>query len=219
VVRQGQLIALVGTFLIGCVVLMGVGCAGTSSEAPKEGQGHTEAIKEQTRSSEATEAEEEARCDGIRTLKKHGEVVATNDLPGCPKGGLLLGTDKPEHLEGGNGDDEIRGLGDRDSIFGGAGDDVIYAGPGDDHFLVGDDGPAAGDDVIYGGPGDEEEIGGGNGEDVIYGGDGDDFIVEKWDRGHDKLYCGKGKDVYAADKKDFVSSSCDKKAKRGPGIL
>jgi len=210
---------VVRALLLGCAVLLLVGsCAGTSSEAPKEGQGHTEASKEQTRSSEAKEAEEEARCEGTRTFKKHGEVVATNDLPGCPKGGLLLGTDKPDYLEGGNGDDEIRGLGDRDFIFGGAGDDVIYAGPGDDRFLGGDDGPAAGDDVIYGGPGDEEEIIGGNGADVIYGGDGSDFLGEMWDRGHDKLYCGEGKDVYDGDKKDFVSSSCEKKAKWGPGI-
>jgi len=84
--------------------------------------------------------------------------------------------------------------------------------------LAGDDGPAAGDDVIYGGPGDEEDIFGGNGEDVLYGGDGSDFLDEKWDRGPDKLYCGEGKDEYVADKKDFVSSSCEKKAKMGPAI-
>ena len=58
-VRQGRSIAVVGTFLIGCaVLLLVVGCAGTSSESPKE-QGHTEAAKkEQTRSPEATAAEE-----------------------------------------------------------------------------------------------------------------------------------------------------------------
>jgi hypothetical protein len=39
-----------------------------------------------------------------------------------------------------------------------------------------------------------------------------------WDRGHDKIYCGKGKDEYIADKKDFVSSSCEKKAKLGTPI-
>src|SRR5215216_6246245 len=68
VVRQGRLIAVVVTFLIGCaVLLLVVGCAGTSSEAPKEGQGHTEATnKEQSRSSQATDSEE-ARCEGTRT--------------------------------------------------------------------------------------------------------------------------------------------------------
>jgi hypothetical protein len=47
----------------------------------------------------------------------------TNDLPGCPKGGLLLGTEKHGHrydqLAGEDGDDEIRGLGGPDSISGG----------------------------------------------------------------------------------------------------
>jgi hypothetical protein len=32
-------------------------------------------------------------------------VYTTNDLPGCPKGGLLKGTDKPDKLEGGLGSD------------------------------------------------------------------------------------------------------------------
>ncbi len=48
-----------------------------------------------------------------------------------------------------------------------------------------------------------------NGADVIYGGDGNDYFTEMWDRGPDKLYCGKGKDVYHVDKKDFVDSSCE----------
>ena len=89
-------------------------------------------------------------------------------------------------------------------------------GPGDD-FIQPED-PRGGDDVIYGGSGDEGEIVGGNGDDVIYGGDGNDFIFEMSDRGHDKLYCGKGKDEYTADNTDFVSSSCEKKVKMGPGI-
>ena len=61
---------MVRAFLIGCaVLLLVVGCAGTNSEAPKEGQGHTEATnKEQRHSPEATEAEE-ARCEGTQTTK------------------------------------------------------------------------------------------------------------------------------------------------------
>jgi RTX calcium-binding nonapeptide repeat (4 copies) len=208
VVRQGRLIALVRTFLIGCAfLLIVIGCSGTRSEAPQEeGHGRTEATKkEQTRQPEAT-ASEEARCEGTRTFQMVG-TFTTNDLPGCPKGGLLLGTDKADKLDGKKGDDEIRGLGAADFIYGGVGNDVIYAGPGDEASLFGDEG----DDVIYGGHGDDgiEE---GKGADVIFGGDGNDEIFAFTDDQRDKLYCGKGKDAYhAAEKIDYVSSSCEKK--------
>ena len=179
--------AAVASFLIGCgVLLVLVGCAGVRSEAPKE----------QGRSPEAT-ASEQARCEGTRITEilppseASATPTTTNDLPGCPEGGLLSGTDKRDLLDGKDGDDEIRGLGGPDFILGGAGNDVIYGGPGDDSPLVG-------------------ESVGGNGNDVIYGEDGNDQIFEWDDWGHDKLYCGKGKDTYEADKNDFVSSSCEK---------
>jgi hypothetical protein len=261
VVRQGRLIALVGTFLIGCAfLLLAVGCSGTRSEAPKEEkqqghpeatnteQGHTEAVnKDQTRSPQATASEEEARCQGTRThhlyfvayrngqiskvrsgseedVKKAGKtydlgIYTTNDLPGCANGGLLIGTDEPDKLDGGDGDDEVRGLGDKDLIYGGDGKDVNYAGPGDDSFTEAD---GKGDDVIYGGGGDDE-IDGADGEDVLYGGDGSDiligyeFLQSDVDRHQDKLYCGRGKDHYLADKHDYVDSSCEKKWPRGAG--
>jgi hypothetical protein len=196
VVRRGHLIAVVVvTFLIGCIVLLGVGCAGTNSETSKKEQEPTEATKkEQTRSLEATASEEQARCQGTRTTKDNpmGGVgftarVITNDLPGCPKGGLLLGTDKRDFLNGVDGDDEVRGLGGKDGIMGGPGNDILYGGPG-------------GDDLL-----------GGKGNDVIYGGDGNDFIDSSGVGQRDKLYCGEGRDGYAADKLDYVDSSCEVK--------
>ena len=224
-VRQRHLIAVVGTFLIGCAfLLLVVGCAGSQSQAPpkKEDQGHIEATKEAHEHTEAT-VSEEARCEGTRTyhvwyivypngqnsslqsgsaedMKKaekkagkveEGAVVTTNDLPGCPKGGLLLGTDKRDFLDGLDGDDEIRGLGARDVLNGGLGSDVIYGGAGNDELRAGQ--------------------GQGQGEDVLYGGDGNDFLVDD-DGQRGKHYCGKGKDRYAADKKDYVDSSCEKTA-------
>jgi hypothetical protein len=183
---------VLGTFLIGCAfLLLMVGCAGPRSETSKEQQPTEATTKEQTRSPEAT-ASEEARCDGTRTIEKHREVFATNDLPDCPnKGGLLLGTDKPDKLDGKEGEDEIRGLGATDQIFGGVGKDVIYGGPGDDSLLVGDDGA-----------------------DVIYGGDGNDSIVAFADGQPDNLYCGIGKDEYHVEEKiGYVSRSCEKKFK------
>jgi hypothetical protein len=218
VVRQGHLIAVVGILLIGCTVLLVVGCAGVRSGTPQEEeQGHTEATnKEQTRSPDAT-ASEEARCEGTRTIKipvlVTEAVFTTNDLPGCPnKGGLLSGTDKEDNLAGKDGDDEIRGLGASDYLVAGPGNDVLYGGPGKDNLEDAFD--AGDDDVFYGGDGDDL-LGAGNGEDVLYGGDGSDAIsagAGGEDRQPDKLYCGKGsKDEYSADKNDYVSSSCEKK--------
>jgi hypothetical protein len=242
VIRQTHLIAFLGIFLIGCAVLLVVGCAGVRSQAPQEKQGHTEATKqEQARSPEAT-ASKEARCRGTRSLDRPHGTYLTNDVPGCPKGGLLRGTDGPDKLYGGDGKDEVRGLGGADEIYGGFGEDVIYGGPGNDlvvdtttsYVEAGTDksndvlygGPGSdemigdvGDDVIYGGDGSDHSLSGGNGDDVIYGGDGDDYLEGAQDRGgRDKLYCGRGKDQYEADKNDYVDSSCEQKIKPSNGV-
>jgi len=221
---------VVRAFLIGCaVLLLMVGCAGRRSETSK---------KEQGSSPQATQSEVEARCDRTRTIKvrtmpfsKQGVVFTTYDLASCPKGGLFSGTDKPDKLVGRDGDDEIRGLGAKDDLIGGLGNDVIYGGPGSDSL---DDWPlargndevgvvgsrdilreaaakAGGDDLLYGGVGNDE-LESDKGEDVLYGGDGNDFLVDGvTDSERDKLYCGKGKDRYIADKNDYVNSSCERK--------
>ena len=246
-VRQGHLIAVVVVFLIGCaVLLLVVGCSGVRSGASKKEQGSSpqataseEARCEGTRTlhhyvvaygrglySKTRSGSEE---DMKKADKKAGQkvevvdVYTTNDIPGCPKGGLLLGTDKadvdpyPDHpqLEGQAGDDEIRGLGANDSLSGGDGKDVLYGGPGEDRIDGG-----KGEDVIYGGDGNDvlkEEVpgnrtapslDGGPGEDMIYGGDGNDGLAAK-DGQRDKLYCGAGRDTYYADKIDYVDSSCE----------
>src|SRR5215211_7420544 len=120
--------AVVVAFLIGCTFfLLVVGCSGVRSGASKKGQGHAEATKkEQTRSPEAT-ASEGDRCEGTRSIDlaklsasaspASAGVYTTNDLPGCPKGGLLLGTDKADLLAGQAGEDEVRGLGGSDDIY------------------------------------------------------------------------------------------------------
>jgi hypothetical protein len=185
VVRQRHVKAVVVTFLMGCAVLLVVGCAGMRSEAPqKKEQGRTEATKEQARSD---------RCEGTRTIKlQRYVVVVTNDVPGCPNGGLLSGTDKVDRLAGMKGDDEIHGLGGPDELVGGDGNDVIYGGGG--HDMQG--------------------ISGGRGEDVLYGGGGNDILHGTGDGGQrDKLYCGEGRDAYRADENDYVDSSCEMMAK------
>jgi Ca2+-binding RTX toxin-like protein len=219
VVRQGHLIAVVRIFLIGCAFLLPVvGCAGTTSS-------ETSDKKEQGSSPEATASEEEARCEGTRKFKwnGYGGLYTTNDLPGCPKGGLLLGTDGPDTMNSRDGADKIRGLGAKDELIGGDGNDVIYGGPGND-FLEGDVVHEKNADVLYGGDGDDS-ISGGEGADVIYGGDGNDSIEEGGagkDVYPDEFYCGKGKDtIYSTvgnipGKNDYVSSSCEKKGTRKP---
>jgi hypothetical protein len=102
----------------------------------------------------------------------------TYDLRGCPKGGLLLGTDKPDKLAGRDVDDELRGLGAEDDLIGGLGNDVIYGGPGSDRVA---DWPLAGSWGGEGGCGRaipfeqklcREVSGKAGGDDVLYGGDG-----------------------------------------------
>jgi Ca2+-binding RTX toxin-like protein len=170
---------LVGTFLIGCtVLLLAVGCAGTSSETSNK--------KEQGSSPKATDSEE-VRCEKTEEVGS----FTTNDLPNCPKGGLLLGTDKRDLLDGKHGDDEVRGLDGSDVVLqGGPGSDILYGGVGDDRLDAG--------------------YGQGQGQDVMYGGDGNDQL-DDLDNQRGKRYCGKGKDRYLADKIDYVDSSCEKK--------
>jgi hypothetical protein len=216
VVHIGRLIAVVGTFLIGCALLLMVGCAGVRSEAPEEMQGHTEATKNQAHSN---------RCEGTRGIVLMGGGYETNDLPRCPKGGLLLGTDGPntdmnsqilDYLYGGDGDDEVRGLGANDELWGGLGSDAIYGGPGSDQMFAG---PVHGRDtsrnMLYGGD-RTDDMYGADGEDVLYGGDGNDTLDAasyKGDLGADKLYCGAGTDKYIAGSLDYVSNSCEVKQK------
>lgn len=150
-------------------------------------------------------------------------VFTTNDVPGCPNGGLLSGTEKADDLGGKDGDNEIHGLGGVDWLIGGLGNDVIYGGPGDDGRLWG----VRGDDVIYGGDGNDWWLTGAAGEDVLYGGNGNDSLDgdgESLGPGppmQDELYCGPGIDHYVADKlDDYVDSSCEMKEKplSGGGI-
>src|SRR5215208_415390 len=189
VVRQGRCIALVVAFLIGCALLLMADASGVLAEASQQNKHkRTEATNnEQGSSPQATASEEEARCEGTKSRIINNESVVTNDVPGCPKGGLLLGTDGPDNLYGGDGDDEIRGLGGNDALGGGPGSDILYGGDGDDFLYAA-----------------------GNG-DVMYGGDGNDQLSADLGGPRAKLYCGEGKDVYDADKDDYVDSSCEKK--------
>lgn len=220
---------VVGTLLIGCAVLLTAGASGARAEASQEEeQGRADAAKEQEQSGGA--APEGDRCEGTR-INAQG---LTNDVPGCPTGGPLSGTDEADELAGGDGEDEVRGLAAKDKILGGLGGDVIHGGPGND-FLYGDGGGRGirggddvlggrdirgGDDVLYGGGG-EDELLGGKGEDALYGGDGNDWLdcSDFWPAEHrDEIHCGEGIDHYVADKLDRVSNGCEKEVTQGPPV-
>src|SRR5215217_5332876 len=130
VVRQGRSIAVVA-FLVGCAVFLMAGGSGVQAQASKN--------------------KEEARCEGTRKINVNLPArFTTNDILGCPQGGLLLGTDKPDLMAGEKGDDEVRGLGGKDDVMGGLGNDVIYGGA-DNDSLIGDGTGEEGEDVIHGG--------------------------------------------------------------------
>jgi hypothetical protein len=133
----------------GCAVLLVVGCAGVRSEAPQQEQGR----------SLGAASEEDDRC-GTRTIDR-GIPYTTNDVPGCPSGGVLRGTEKDDKLAGESGEDEVRGLGGADTVEGGVGNDKVYGGPGDDEMMGGGamDSEEPGNDVLYGGPG-RDDMGG-----------------------------------------------------------
>src|SRR5215213_3728925 len=181
VIRQAHLIAVVLAFLIGCAVILMAGASGVQAQASKK---------------------EEARCEGTRKVNVNLPARFTsNDLPGCPQGGLLLGTDKPDLMAGEKGDDEVRGLGGSDDVMGGLGDDVLYGGA-DNDSLIGDGTGEDGNDTIYGGPGDDGNLNGDDGNDTIYGGPGDDG--SRGMEGEDVIYGGPGDDKLDGGPSDAV---------------
>lgn len=227
VVGQGRLIetrVLIAAVKVLLFVFLMVGCSGARLEAPE--QGRTEFTTGQGRSPGA--AHQEDRC-GTRKIDRGGVFYTTNDVSGCPDGGVLRGTQKVDKLAGEDGEDEVHGLGGDDTLEGGVGDDQVFGGPGDDNMMgagamdsdeLGDDalhgGPGRddlsgdrGDDVLHGDGGDDHALHGGDGEDVLYGGEGDDLLLAFGDGQRDELYCGDGRDGYTADEIDVVADDCE----------
>jgi Ca2+-binding RTX toxin-like protein len=176
---------VVRAFVIGCAVFLMVGTSGVQAEASnKEG----------------------ARCEGTRKINVNMPARFTsNDLPGCPQGGLLSGTDgSDDYLAGEKGDDEVRSLGGKDFVMGGPGNDVIYGGA-DNDGLTGDGREENGNDIIYGGPGDDDVnvfTAEDDGNDDIYGEPGDDKL-KGWE-GEDDIYGGPGDDKLDGGPSDAV---------------
>lgn len=85
-------------------------------------------------------------------------------------GGAAEGSDDPEALKGGDGDDDLYGAGGPDLLVGYEGDDTLGGGSGND-WIFGLDG----NDNISGGT-ENDVISGGSGADTITGGAGNDFV-------------------------------------------
>ncbi|GAB4386410.1 MAG: hypothetical protein Kow00121_52930 [Elainellaceae cyanobacterium] len=108
-------------------------------------------------------------------------TVATSTLTivDDDQAGVLRGTNGPDTLTGGPGDDRITGRGGNDRLGGGSGDDRLSGNSEDDRLVGG-----SGDDWLQGG----------NGNDRMAGGSGDDFL--NGGQGADTLTGGAGRDTF-----------------------
>nr|WP_281070800.1 calcium-binding protein [Oceaniglobus trochenteri] len=118
-----------------------------------------------------------------------GEGIALSSLPNgsLTEDDLIVGTDAPERLDGGIGDDTIRSEGGDDTVLGGEGDDLLDGG-NDGDLLNGGAGNDTirgffGDDTLFGGEG-VDELRGGPGSDIYWvssGTDDHDVLIESRD--------------------------------------
>ena len=133
----------------------------------------------------------------------------------------LIGTAGGDLISGLAGDDSVRTLGGDDCAFGASGSDRLYGGEGDD-LLSGGSGAdrisaGIGADVVRGRSG-SDVLDAGNGDDRISGGGGRDTVsagagrdrVDVAGGGRDSVSCGSGDDVIRADRRDRVSSNCER---------
>jgi hypothetical protein len=125
------------------------------------------ATKKGQGSSPQTTGSEEAKCEGTRAIHRY-----------------VLHTGKVRY-----GSEQDMGLYATNDLPGCPNKGGVLLGTDNPDKLAGKDG----DDEIRG-LGAKDLLFGGDGNDVIYAGPGDDFILETRDRGHDKIYCGDGKE-------------------------
>jgi hypothetical protein len=123
--------------------------------------------------------------NAIGSLRAPSEATEPIVLgPPKPKGRRIVGTNRPEYVPGGGGDDQLFGRGGSDTLIGGAGDDRLDGG--------------AGNDYLDGGK-DVDRISGGPGSDTVFAADGK----------IDRISCGAGNDRVIADPADVVDPDCE----------
>jgi Ca2+-binding RTX toxin-like protein len=132
-----------------------------------------------------------------------GISVDGKNESGTNKKDKLNGTGSSDQLKGQGGNDKVSGKGAADCLFGNADKDSLKGQAGDDVVRGG-----SGNDNISGGAGDDT-MRAQDGDDKVKGGAGDDFIKAQA-RGIDDVRCGGGDDEVVGDRKDTISSSCEK---------
>jgi len=110
------------------------------------------------------------------------------DPVGTPSDDDLVGNNKSNSIDGGDGNDHISGKQGSDTLHGGNGDDSLEGAQGKDS-LFGDDG----NDTLNGGVG-KDLLDGGIGDDTLLGGNGKDIL--KGGAGADTLTGGRGSDSF-----------------------
>jgi Ca2+-binding RTX toxin-like protein len=124
----------------------------------------------------------------------------------------IAGTGQSDTLPGTNGDDVIAARGGDDTVSAAGGEDLVCGSGGNDVVRGGDqpdmlDG-GTGNDVLSGAGGNDRIVGG-PGVDLLSGGDGKDALRAA-DATRDVIRCGAGRDRAVVDRKDSVSSSCER---------
>lgn len=108
------------------------------------------------------------------------------------------GTDGPDVIDTGAGNDRVWSYGGADEVRGGPGRDLLDLGGGDDFGHAG-----SGHDTVLGGPGDDV-IGYGRGANLLRGGPGADALISA---GADTLYGGPGPDHISIEGEGLVWAS------------
>ncbi len=101
--------------------------------------------------------------------------VESDSEPGV----VVAGTNRPDIINTGSGDDIIYAGNAPDTVNSGAGNDTVFGENGPDTIFGG-----AGNDTLYGGHGNDT-LDGGEGTDILYGGQSNDILIGS---GSDQLY-------------------------------
>jgi Ca2+-binding RTX toxin-like protein len=120
----------------------------------------------------------------------------------------------------GEDNDTVHAGAARDTVYGGPGNDILYGGGGNDRIFA-----QRGVDLVYGHSGNDDLWAMARRDvthtlnepaDTLTGGLGNDSFHVR-DGEADRVNCGAGYDVVIADRRDIVTSACERVVRRPPG--